>query len=104
MNADAAFGQVQQSSAGQREESDEPHLRKSTTGFLGASSGPTRFITLGGHILAQAVQATLSVTVMQLSRAITARPICMELFTAGVMGRMAPAGQTSEQVTQLTRQ
>jgi len=32
------------------------------------------------------------------------RPIWVALFPAAVMGRIAPVGQTSEQVTQFTRQ
>jgi hypothetical protein len=63
-----------------------------------------RFMTPTGQFRAQAEQSTSSVLRMQRVRSTTARPICIALFSATVIGRIAPVGQTIEHFTQLTRQ
>lgn len=57
-----------------------------------------------GQCLAQFPQFSPSVSGIQFSFTQTACPICMEDFSATVMGRIAPAGQTSEHFTHSGRQ
>jgi hypothetical protein len=76
----------------------------STTGRLRVPSGPARLMAPGGQAFAQAVQETSSVVTMQISGWTMALPTWVALLRSTVMGLMAPAGQTEEQMTQLTRQ
>lgn len=73
---------------------------------LSARSGSEDTIVMApvGQCRAQLPHATPSVSGTQLSRTQTARPTCMADFSAGVIFRMAPAGQTSEQTTHYGRQ
>jgi hypothetical protein len=76
----------------------------STTRLLGLPFFPAKDAAPLGQAREQAVHSTLSVLMMQHSRSTTARPIWVALFSAALIGRMAPVGQTMEQATQLTRQ
>ena len=49
-----------------------------------------------GQCLAQFPQLTPSVFTTHKERSVTALPICMELFSSMLIGRMAPAGHTEE--------
>jgi hypothetical protein len=72
--------------------------------LLGLPFLPARASAPLGQAREQAVHSTLSVLMMQHSRSTVARPICVTLFSAALIGRRAPVGQTTEQATQLTRQ
>lgn len=78
------------------------HLPPRTAGISSESGSSGFFLTIlmacEGQCLAQLPQLTSSVFTIQRSRLTTARPICMEDFSSTLTGRMAPAGQMSEQL------
>jgi hypothetical protein len=57
-----------------------------------------------GHLRAQRSQAALSALTTHKSPVHTAVPICVADFSAVVMARSAPVGQTSEHLTHSGRQ
>ena len=96
--------------AGQRF-SHAPHPRQrasSTTGTLGDFGFFGSFATIeiapDGHWRKQLSHGILSVFTMQRSECQTALPICSDDCWAGVIGSIAPAGQTFEHSTQSTAQ
>ena len=79
-----------------------------TTGILGESglsgSDATIIIAPVGQCRAQLPQSTPSVSGTQLAFTQTACPTWMADLSAGLMRRIAPAGQTSEHFTHSGRQ
>ena len=96
--------------AGQRfSQAPQPMQRSSSTTGMSrdeGSSGTAFTIVMApvGQWRAQLSHCTSSRSVTQFSRIQTAWPICVADFSARVMGRMAPVGQTDEHSVHSGRQ